>query len=149
EYYEDNNTRPGKLSTRQTEFTWTTEFKNSSELFFRPVEDVTDVLTEPFEIRPGVIIPKRAYRFNRPHVTYTSNQSRRVVLTAGEKWGDFYSGTRSETQAGLRLRPNPHLLIDLTDTYNRVRLPQGNFSTNLFGGRISYNFSRRLLSSAF
>ena len=149
EYYEDHNTRPGKLSTRQTELSWTTEFRDSSFLFFRPVEDVTDVLTEPFEIRPGIIIPKGAYRFNRPRVSYTSNQSRRIVFIASEKWGDFYSGTRSETQAGLTIRPNPHLLIDLTNTYNRVRLPQGDFSTNLFGGRVSYNFSRRLLTSVF
>jgi len=149
EYYEDNNTRPGKLSTRQTELSWETQFRNSSVLFFRPVEDVTDVLTEPFEIRPGIIIPKSAYRFNRPRVSFASNQSRRIVFTASEKWGDFYSGARSETRVGLTLRPNRSLLVDLTDTYNRVRLPQGSFSTNLFGGRISYNFSRSLLTSAF
>jgi hypothetical protein len=149
EYYEDRNTRPGKLATRQTELSWTTEFRNSAVLFFRPVEDVTDVLTVPFEIRPGIVIPKGAYRFNRPRISFTSNQSRKIVFRASEKWGDFYSGTRYETQGGLTLRPNPHLLVDLIDTYNRVRLPQGNFSTNLFGGRISYNFSRKLLTAAF
>jgi hypothetical protein len=95
------------------------------------------------------VIPKGPYHFNRPRVSFSSNQSRKLVFTASEKWGDFYSGTRGETQAGITLRPNPHLLIVLTDTYNRVRLPQGNFSTNLFAGRISYNFSRRLLTSAF
>jgi len=149
EYYEDSNTRPGKLATRETELSWNTEFRNSSELFFRPVEDVNDALTEPFEIRPGIVIPKGAYRFNRPRISFSSNKSRKLVFKASEKWGDFYSGARSETQAGLTLRPNRRLLIDLTDTYNRVRLPQGNFSTNLFGGRVSYNFSRRLLTSAF
>jgi hypothetical protein len=149
EYYEDRNTRPGKLATRQAEFTWETEFRNSSVLAFRPVEDVTDVLTEAFEIRPDIVIPQGTYHFNRPRVSFSSNQSRKLVFTASEKWGDFYSGTRSETRAGITLRPNPHLLLELTDTYNRVRLPQGNFSTNLFGGRISYNFSRRLLTSAF
>ena len=149
EYYEDRNTRPGKLATRQTELSWTTEFRNSSVLFFRPVEDVTDVLTEAFEIRPGIKIPKGAYHFNRPRISFTSNRSRKVIFKANEKWGDFYSGTRSETQAGITLLPNPHLLVDLIDTYNRVRLPQGDFSTNLFGGRLSYNFSRRLLTSAF
>lgn len=149
EYYEDRNTRPGKLASRQTEVSWTTEFRNSSTLFFRPVEDVTDVLTEPFEIRPGIVIPKGAYHFNRPRISFSTNQSRKLVFTSSEKWGEFYSGTRSETQAGLTLRPNSHLLLDLTDTYNRVRLPQGGFSTNLFGGRISYNFSRRLLTAVF
>src|SRR5215207_11338451 len=48
EYYED---RAGHLATRQTELSWITEFKNSSTFFYRPIEDVTDALNEPFEIR--------------------------------------------------------------------------------------------------
>ncbi|MFP5265187.1 MAG: sugar-binding protein [Blastocatellia bacterium] len=146
EYYED---RSGHLSTRQTELSWETEFNNSAVFFFRPIEDVTDVLKEPFEIRPGIIIPPGSYHFNRPRVSFTSDSSKRIVFMAREKWGDFYSGRRYETSAGITWRPNEHILIDLNDSYNRVRLPQGNFSTNLFGGRASYNFSRKLLSSAF
>jgi len=44
-------------------------------------------------------------------------------------------------------RSNP-LLFDFTDSFNSVRLPQGNFTTNLFAGRVNYNFSRKLLTSA-
>lgn len=46
--------RRGRLSSRQHELSWETEFKNSSVFFFRPYEDATDVLTKPFEIRPGM-----------------------------------------------------------------------------------------------
>lgn len=146
EYYED---RSGHLSTRQTELSWETEFNNSAILFFRPIEDVTDVLSEPFEIRPGIVIPTGSYHFNRPRVSFTSDQSKRLVFTAREKWGDFYSGSLYETSAGITWRPNEHFLLDINDSYNRVLLKQGNFSTHLFGGRASYNFSRKLLSSAF
>src|SRR5438876_8574203 len=62
--------------------TWDTVFKNSSELFFRPIEKVMDVLPEPFEIRPGIIIPAGAYHFNRPHVSFSSDLSQRVVFNA-------------------------------------------------------------------
>src|SRR2546428_911701 len=51
EYYTD---RAGRLATRQTELSWDTVFRNSSEFFFRPIEAVNDVLTEPFQIRPGI-----------------------------------------------------------------------------------------------
>jgi uncharacterized protein DUF5916/cellulose/xylan binding protein with CBM9 domain len=146
EYYED---RSGRLSTRQTELSWETQFNNSATFFFRPIEDVTDVLKEPFEIRPGIVIPQGSYHFNRPRVEFTSDRSKRIVFTALEKWGDFYSGRRYETTAGITWRPNEHLLIDVNDSYNRVHLPQGDFSANLFGGRASYNFSRKLLTSAF
>jgi hypothetical protein len=146
EYYED---RAGRLATRQAELSWETEFNNSSVFFFRPIEDVTDVLNEPFEIRPGIVIPPGSYHFNRPIVSFTSDQSKRIVFEAREKWGDFYSGRRYETSAGITWRPNEHILLNLVDSYNRVRLPQGNFSTNLFSGRTTYNFSRKLQTSAF
>ena len=145
EYYTN---RAGKLATRQTELSWDTIFKDSSEFFFRPIEDVTDVLTEPFEIRPGIVIPAGTYHFNRPRISYTSDLSKRIVFTVREHWGDFYSGKRYETTGGITWRPNSHLLVDLSESYNRVRLLEGNFSTSLFAGRVNYNFSRKLLTSA-
>ena len=145
EYYTD---RAGKLATRQTELSWDTIFKNSSEFFFRPIEDVNDVLTEPFEIRPGIVIPAGTYHFNRPRVSFTSDLSKRIVFNVREKWGDFYSGKRYETSGGITWRPNSHLLADLSESYNKVRLPEGNFTTSLFAGRLNYNLSRKLLTSA-
>jgi len=145
EYYTD---RSNKLATRQTELSWETIFKNSSDLFFRPIEYVRDVLAEPFEIRPGIIIPPGSYTFNRPRVSFTSDSSKRIVLTGRYKWGDFYSGKRDEISAGATFRPNAHLLFDFSDSFNNVRLPQGDFTTNLIAGRVDYNFSRKLLTSA-
>ena len=145
EYYTD---RSNNLATRQTELSWETIFKNSSDFFFRPIEYVRDVLTEPFEIRPGIVIPPGTYTFNRPRVSFTSDSSKRLVLTGRYKWGDFYSGKRDEITAGVTLRPNAHLLFDLNDSFNSVRLPQGKFTTNLIAGRVNYNFSRKLLTSA-
>jgi hypothetical protein len=145
EYYTD---RRGKLSTKQIELSWDTQFKNSADFFFRPIEDVNDVLTEPFQIRPGIVIPAGTYHFNRPQVSFTSDQSKRIVFTVQEKWGDFYSGKRYESSGGITWRPNAHLLIDLAESYNKVRLREGNFTTSLFAGRVNYNFSRKLLTSA-
>ncbi len=145
EYYTD---RADKLATRQIELSWDTVFKNSSELFFRPIEAVRDVLTEPFQIRRGIVIPPGAYQFNRPRVSFTSDLSKPVVFTVREKWGNFYSGKRYETSGGVTWRPNSHLLVDLAESYNKVRLREGNFSTSLFSGRLNYNFSRKLLTSA-
>ena len=145
EYYTD---RAGRLATRQTELSWDTVFKNSSEFFFRPIEAVNDVLTEPFQIRRGIVIPVGTYHFNRPRVSFTSDLSKRIVFTGREKWGDFYSGRRYETSGGITWRPNSHLLVDLSESYNKVRLREGNFTTSLFSGRLNYNFSRKLLTSA-
>jgi len=147
--YEQYDKRAGELETRQVELTWATRFRNSAVLEFRPLEDFTDVLVQPFEIRPGIIIPPGSYRFNRPRIELTTDTSRRLVARFRQKWGDFYSGTRLETSLGFTIRPNRHLHLELDDSYNRVHLLQGNFSTNLFSARASYNFSRRLLTTAF
>lgn len=140
--------RDGKLSSRQNEFSWETEFKNSAGLFVRPFEDVTDVLTEPFRIRPGIVIPAGTYRFNRPRVQFASDRSKVFGFNARYKWGGFYSGKRDEVSAGITWRPNPYFLFDLSDSYNNVRLPQGNFTTNLLSGRVNVNLSRKILTSA-
>jgi Domain of unknown function (DUF5916)/Carbohydrate family 9 binding domain-like len=145
EYYTD---RRGKLATKQIELSWDTEFKNSSDFFFRPIEDVTDVLNTPFEIRPGITIPVGTYHFNRPQVSFTSDSSKKLILSGRYKWGDFYSGKRDDISGGLTFRPSEHFLFDLTDSFNNVRLTQGNFTTNLIAGRVNYNFSRKLLTSA-
>jgi hypothetical protein len=145
EYYSDRN---GKLATRQTELSWDTVFKNSADVFFRPIEYVNDVLTEPFQIRPGIVIPTGAYQFNRPRISFTSDVSKRFIFNVQEKWGDFYRGRRYETSGGITWRPNSHLLLDLLESYNKVRLREGDFSTSLFAGRVNYNFSRKLLTSA-
>jgi hypothetical protein len=39
------------------------------------------------------------------------------------------------------------VLIDLSESYNKVRLREGSFVTSLFAGRMNYNFSRKLLTS--
>ena len=81
-------------------------------------------------------------------LSFTSDLSKPIVFNVREKWGDFYSGKRYETSGGITWRPNTHLLVDLSESYNKVRLPEGNFSTSLFAGRVNYNFSRKLLTSA-
>lgn len=146
EYYEDYRT--SKLQTRTLRFGWNTLFQNSSQTevnFFQ----FTDALAQPFEIRPGIVIPPGTYHFDRPSLSYSSDTSKRVIFGLSEEWGDFYSGTRSRSEATLTLRPTDHLLLSVSDSYNRVRLPQGDFSTNLLAGRASYNFSRKLLTNVF
>ena len=145
EYYSD---RQNKLATRTTQVSWETEFNNSSSFSFQPIESVTDVLTEPFQIRRGITIPSGTYNFNRHSVAYESDNSKQLVLSGEYEWGDFYSGKRDEIEVGASFRPNAHLLFDVTNSFNSVRLPQGNFTTNLFAGRVNYNFSRKLLTSA-
>jgi hypothetical protein len=144
EHYTDRN---GRFLTRQNELSWFTQFKNSATFFYRPFEDITEKLTEPFEIRPGITIPIGIYKFNRPRVQFATNQSKKIVLTGRYKWGDFYSGKRDEVTAGITYRPNSHFYFDFSENYNNVRLQQGDFKTSLFAARMNFNLSRKFLTS--
>ena len=51
--------------------------------------------------------------------------------------------------AGVDIRPNYHVNIDLSYSRNDVTLPNGAFTTQLLGSRILYGFSPRLFLNAF
>lgn len=145
EYYQDRTT--GDLQTRTFATAINVDFANSAGLTIRPLRAETDALTRPFRIRPGVVIPPGRYTFNRHGASFVTNRSRRFILDAGGGWGGFYGGTRREANAGFTWRPDSHLSLEAGHSFNAVRLPQGEFSTNLFNGRVTYNFSRKWLST--
>ncbi len=145
EYHQN---RQGTLSTRQTEVNWETDFKNSAQAMFH-TEDVTDVLPEPFEIRPGIFVPPGWYHYNRPEIEFQRDMSKRFVWGVNQGWGDFYSGRRYESNAQFWLRPSAHFMLQVSNSYNRVSLPEATFSTNLLGGRMNVNLSRKVLISTF
>ncbi|QUV91770.1 carbohydrate binding family 9 domain-containing protein [Chloracidobacterium aggregatum] len=145
EYYQDRTT--GDLQTRTVATAISVDFANSASATIRPWRTETDVLTRPFRIRPGIVIPPGSYTFNRHGASFGTNRSRRIVFDAGGSWGSFYSGQRQEASAGLTWRPDSHLSLEASHSFNAVQLPQGDFSTSLFNGRVTYNFSRKWLST--
>ncbi|MFQ3580894.1 MAG: DUF5916 domain-containing protein [Chloracidobacterium sp.] len=145
EYYQDRRT--GDLQTRTIATAVNIDFANSASLILRPLRTETDALTRPFQIRPGITIPPGVYTFNRHGGSLATNRSRRFVFDTGGSWGGFYGGSRQEVNAGFTWRPDSHLSLEASHSFNAVQLPQGNFSTSLFNGRVTYNFSRKWLST--
>ena len=146
DYYAD---RAGKLATRGDFLTWVTTFNNGSQFYFRPIQYARDVLKDPFEIRPGIVIPPGSYPAFRPIVGFQSDSSRKVTFDGTGSWGRFYTGTLAAYEASIGYRPNMHLNINLSDELNRGIMPAGKFTTNLVGARLDYNYSRNLLTSTF
>jgi hypothetical protein len=63
--------------------------------------------------------------------------------------GSFYSGRRTVVSlASGRLEFTSRLNIEPTMSVNRVRLPQGNFTTTLVGSRITQTFTPWMFVSA-
>ena len=69
----------------------------------------TELLTEPFEVSEGIVIPPGEYRFRQFLPSLSTNPSRAVSVTLGYTGGEFYSGTIRGYSAGVRWRLNAHL----------------------------------------
>ena len=105
-------------------------------------------LSEPFEIRPGVVIPAGEYRFGSEGVWFETNPSRAVSATGWIARGGFYDGDRLAHGATVRLRPSRFLRSESSWDRNHIGLPGGSFTTNLFRERLQVNLTPNLSTAA-
>ena len=146
DYFDDPS---GHVLTRRVEGKVAAEGRDGSFAEAEPYSEYWDRLDEPFEIRPGIVIPAGAYTNLRHAVEASTSRASALSAGASVSWGSFYGGTRETWTGEVTWRPGPHFLLGLEEEYNDVRLPDGSFSTSLLGLRGTWNFSRSLLLTAF
>mgnify|MGYP001159559337 CR=1 FL=1 len=105
---------------------------------------ITEVLTEPFEVSKGVIVPIGSHSYDEWQIeadfSQNSNFSPKIVV----KGGGFYNGTRNDLEATLRWRPSNKFFLSGSIKNYDVDLPNGNFTTRLVQISSNYNFTNRL-----
>jgi hypothetical protein len=106
-------------------------------------------LDEPFEIRPGVVIPAGEYRWDDEGVWFETNASRPVSVEAWYQAGGFFGGERTAHGTSLRLRPSRFLRSESSWDRNRVELPGGAFTTNLFREKLQVSLTPDVATAAF
>ncbi len=115
-------------------------------------EDIADVFTQrittPLNIYKNIFIPNGLYHFARHQLTYGSRQDRRFTYNFFERFGGYYGGTLNEFRVRANYRPTAKFSISASQTWNRFRLPQGNFSVDLASLQGNYSFSRFLTLSS-
>jgi hypothetical protein len=90
-------------------------------------------LDAPFQIARGITLPLGAvYDYARFRVNgQTAN--RRIIAVGGRyEIGNFYSGERIERVLNVTLRARPGYILYLTGEWNKVELPEGDFTTRLY-----------------
>jgi hypothetical protein len=116
------------------------EFESGDQVRFNLTPEF-ERLEEPFEISPGITIPIGSYRWTRYGGEIETATKRFWVIALNFGEGSFYSGTRSQIDLGLTLKPNRHLAFQLRSERNEVSLREGDFYTQLVSLRADYNFS--------
>jgi hypothetical protein len=87
---------------------------------------VNEHLYEPFAIAPGVRLPIGEYTFTRLRSNlFTTATRRRVSANATVTWGDYWSGTAEQVQAGVAFRLPPWFTWSLNTNQTWAHLPQG------------------------
>jgi Domain of unknown function (DUF5916)/Carbohydrate family 9 binding domain-like len=134
----------GELQTQT--FTWRAlETSNhAGDILYVHLVRNREVLFEPFEISPGVVLPVGDYTFDEHVVTIDPGEQRRISGRLTYRGGDFYDGDHMNLIGELTFRPGKHFRTTLTYDYNDVNLPEGDFIVRLTSMRLDIVFSSRL-----
>ena len=138
----------GVVQTQEWQGTFRAEFNNGAYTD----DDIADVFTQrittPLNIYKNIVIPNGLYHFARHQLTYGSRLDRRFTYNFFERFGSYYGGKLNEFRVRATYRPTAKFSASLVQTWNRFRLPQGNFSVDLASLQGNYSFSRFLSLSS-
>jgi hypothetical protein len=138
----------GSVETRTQTGRFNIEFQ-SSDQFAVELSDNYEALFVPFNVGGGVTIPVGGYDFNDATVSYTLGQQRRFTGTVALQAGRFYDGTITAlTLSSARYAILKQFSVEPSLSLNRIDLPYGQFTTELYRARTDYAFSARMFLSA-
>lgn len=98
-------------------------------------------VSEEFEISEGVIVPAATYDHAESQLVFITNPSKPVALSSRHINGGFFGGTRSAHSGTLQIRLGDKFSSSWSVQHNNIKLPDGDFSANVFGSKISYAFT--------
>ena len=137
----------GELETREAQLLLETEFENSDQLSFF-LNDHYELLTSPFRIAPGVILPVGGYDFRNYRVSYRFGAQRPISGQITVQTGGFWSGDNTAVSLSQgRVEVTPQLSVEPSVSFNWVDLPEGSFTTQLASTRFTYTFTPRMFFS--
>lgn len=100
-----------------------------------------EVLTDPFEISPGIVIPSGAYSFDEYGLELATGNQRLLAGSFSVFDGNFFDGARTRWNAQATWRPSKHFQMALKYQLNQIDLPQGSFTTRLMETSIDLAFT--------
>ncbi len=107
-----------------------------------------EVLFEPLQIYRNVVIPPGHYQFTNVFTGIGTDYSRDLALTLWYDTGGYYGGHRVHTLVSIAAKPRNGVVLLTQWDRNDVRLPGGNFTTDLLTENITWSFSTWLSTRA-
>lgn len=135
--------RSGAIESRLNNVEISVLYADSSGLAFKAY-DQREVLQEPFEIHPGVVIPPGRYDFQYGFFGFQTDYSKPVGGAGRVQVGEFYDGDLTRLFGAVVVRPRPGWLAILIAEHTDVSLSAGDFTTDLVTADLEVSLSPRL-----
>ena len=138
----------GRLSSRVADYEYAFEYQSSDRLSFG-INDDYELLTRPFTVVPGAVIPAGGYEFTVGRIGYNLGQQRPVSGNLLLERGQFYNGTRTGLAlSNGRVNVSSRLSIEPSVVLNWIRLPAASVTSKLIGSRVTYTVTPLMFVSA-
>jgi hypothetical protein len=138
----------GRLSSRVADYEYAFEYQSSDRLSFGINNDY-ELLTRPFTVFPGAVIPAGGYEFTVGRIGYILGQQRPVSGNLLLERGQFYNGTRTGLAlSNGRVNVSSRLSIEPSVVLNWIRLPAASVTSKLIGSRVTYTVTPLMFVSA-
>ncbi|MDD8027445.1 MAG: hypothetical protein PHI34_13140, partial [Acidobacteriota bacterium] len=122
----------GVLETRTVDLTPLSFLTESGERFSFNINSIRDILPYDFEVADGIVLPLGPYDYTNYSVSLSSAERRPVSAEVNWQFGEFYSGHYNNVELGLNVKVNGTLNLSFDTNLVRGRMPQGNFSENVY-----------------
>jgi hypothetical protein len=137
----------GQLETRNLRGSFNIEMETSDEIGIEATR-YYEMLSAPFLVAPGVLIPPGGYDFSDAQVRYLLGNQRRVSGEVTLQHGGFYDGTLTAIgYSQARVSVTEQLSVEPAVSINFIDLPYGSFTSQVLRARTDYSFSPRMFVS--
>ena len=116
------------------------EFKSGTEVH-TGVNITKEGVVEDFTISNGIVIPKGVYDHAEAQIVFFTNRSKPLSISTRHVLGGFFGGKRYANTVTMYVRSGDKFASEFSISRNDIRLPQGEFDTNVFRSRLSYSFT--------
>ena len=133
----------GGLQSQRVFWNFFEGFSEKNDFFTFFVGQTVEGVITPFELRSGVDIPIGEFTSDRYGVFFKTGPQNSVSFELEVADGDFFGGSRLQVTPEVQWRPSKHIFASFSANENRIKLPQGNFTSRLYSARFNYAFDRR------
>ncbi len=121
----------------------------SGDFILISIDPQRERLTEEFNIRPGITIPKGTYHYTHTNIYINTDTRRPLSGVFSLLWGGFYNGNKTSLDLGFTTAPGKGLRIGASWEIDWVNLPQGDFTSQIMDLDIKWSLTNTVLIQSF